>query len=319
MLNFIKKEPLLNIKLKEILSPADIYTLMMLGLYTILAIVFYMQIKNPSNLILYNVLIAGAVLSVATVAAKMDAGRLFKLFRKVYIVPVIFFIYSQAQDYINIINPHLYDSLLIKWDFSIFGVNPTQWLARFSNPYLTEYLQFAYMSFFFMPVIHGVELHYTGREEEFDRLVSIIAFSFYLSYLMYFFLPAIGPRFMLHDFANLSNELPGVWFTDTFRHLVNSGGGITANSVNPAAIVNRDCMPSGHTWITLVNIYMAYKFRSHTRWVYYIIGSSLIFATVYLRYHYVVDIMAGVIFAVLCIIIEPKIRAFLKTKGFTRA
>jgi membrane-associated phospholipid phosphatase len=76
---------------------------------------------------------------------------------------------------------------------------------------------------------------------------------------------------------------------------VNAGGGITAGAMHPVDVVNRDCMPSGHTMLTLVNIILAFHFRSRFRWVFVVIGGSLIVSTVYLRYHYVVDVLVGIV------------------------
>ncbi len=171
------------------------------------------------------------------------------------------------------------------------------------------------MSYFFLPLIHAVELHLRRDDEKFRQFAEIIVFSFFASYVLYFLLPAIGPRFTLHDFNSLSSDLPGLWLTEFFRGIVNGGEGIPAGIANPALWVNRDCMPSGHTWMTLVNIILAFRFKSKWRWFFLIVGSSLIFATVYLRYHYVIDVLAGAAFALLSIKFEPKLSEAIKKRG----
>lgn len=314
------KEPLMNFNLKEVLKMTDIYTLIMLSLYSILSLIFFTQLPNASNLILTNLLLALAVVSIATIDEKFNTNSLFKLFRKTYIIAVIFIIYSQVQPYLRIINPHDYDKYLIAWDLAIFGFNPTQALQNFSNKYLTEYFQFAYMTFFFMPLLHGIELHYSNEDKKFGNFIRMIIFQFYISYLLYFVMPAVGPRFSLHIFSNLSNELPGVWLTDFFRLTVNLGGNVPINYPDPASIVNRDCMPSGHTMITIANIIMVFRDNSRFKWMILIFGVSLIFSTIYLRYHYVVDLIAGAIFALICLWLEPKVRSFFKDRfGFTNS
>lgn len=118
-------------------------------------------------------------------------------------------------------------------------------------------------------------------------------------------MPAIGPRFVVYDFAALDKELPGVFLTHYLREAINFGGGVFDKTVNPALIVNRDCMPSGHTMITLATIFWAYRLNTKVRHIILIFGISLIFATIYLRYHYLVDIIAGIIFAALSLWLEP--------------
>ncbi len=127
-------------------------------------------------------------------------------------------------------------------------------------------------------------------------------------------MPAIGPRFTLYEFSELNAHIPGVFITDFLRDFINSGGGIPADSLNPAMDVNRDCMPSGHTMMTLLNIILAFRFRSKLRYAFLIIGSGLIISTLYLRYHYGVDVIAGIGCALISLYLEPFIRSKIKVR-----
>ena len=59
--------------------------------------------------------------------------------------------------------------------------------------------------------------------------------------------------------------------------------------------------------MTVMNIIISFQLRSKQRWIFLVIGSCLIFSTVYLRYHYAVDVIAGIVFAFLVMWFEPKI------------
>jgi membrane-associated phospholipid phosphatase len=312
------KEPLLQFTLKEILSPIDLYSITMLGLYSLMALVYLPYISNSSSWIMFNVLIASSIISLSAAAIKLEHNRLFLILRRLSVFPLILFVYDQAQIYIRVINPHDYDNILISWDRAIFGVNPTQWISMFASRPLTEFLQLSYMLYFIMPVVHAVELHLKKKDIEYDNLARKIAFSFYISYLLYFIMPAIGPRFTLHNFTALNTDLPGLWLTNTFREIINVGANIVHGAINPAALVNRDCMPSGHTWLTLINIIMSFRNKSRFRYAFLFFGTALIISTVYLRYHYVVDVMAGAVCACLALIIEPRLVSLLRRKGFNR-
>jgi membrane-associated phospholipid phosphatase len=128
-------------------------------------------------------------------------------------------------------------------------------------------------------------------------------YGFFLSYLGYFFLPAVGPRFTLHDFATLDENLPGLFLTPYLRWFVNVGESIPLNvpSAVSMAGTQRDVFPSGHTMMTLVLMYLSARWKVKSRHFIYVVGSLLIVATVYQRYHYVIDLVAGLFFAVLCI------------------
>jgi membrane-associated phospholipid phosphatase len=313
-----KSEPLLRLDLRKILNLQDIYTLIVMGIYTLLTISLYKYLIEPPTMIYLNVIIAITVISLAVIAVELKVGGLFKLLRFLYIVPVIYLSYSQVQLFIRAINPYFYDSILIDWDRIIFGIDPTFLMMKISNPILTEYLQIAYFLFFFLPLIHGIELYSLRKFKHLNILTRTVAFSFFLSYLLYMVMPAIGPRFTLHNFFTINQELPGIFFTNIIRAFINIGGGIPVHAIDPIQMVNRDCMPSGHTWITLVNIMLAFRFNSKFKWVFFVLGFSLIFSTIYLRYHYLVDVLVGIILAFFTIIFEPYIRRFFYNKGFTK-
>lgn len=303
-------------KIINVLTISDAYVLAMLTIYSILCFGFWNKLDTPIINLASYIAVSVAVISFALVSSKNKGGKVFNLIRRLYIIPVVFFIYSNIHLFIPIVNPYDYDQILIKWDYAIFGLNPTNWIDNFSTPILTEYLQFCYMMFYVIPFILGIEFTLRNKDDKFFDYARIVIFGFFVSYLLYFFMPAIGPRFTLHDFTLLNQELPGLYLTNFFRELVNAGGGVFPHTPNPASIVNRDCMPSGHTMMTLISIIMAFKYNSKYKWLVAVIGTSLIIATVYLRYHYVVDVIAGIIFAMITIWIEPKVESFLRKKGF---
>ncbi len=313
------KEPIVKFNLKKYLSLPEIYTVAMLLFYSILCLFFYHDIPNVANQLFLNFVIAVGIVAIAVLVSKYSAGRIFFLLRRLIVVPIVYLIYSQVQVYIPVINPHDYDTILKNWDFALFGVNPTEWIYRISHPIITEYLQICYYFFFWMPLVLGIELHRRKDSENFNELIRLVMFSFYLSYICYFAMPAIGPRFSVHDFASISNELPGLLFTESIRNFVNQGGGITDPNLAAVLQVNRDCMPSGHTWITLVTIILSFRYNSKFRYALLVVGSSLIFSTIYLRYHYVVDVLAGISLALFSLWIEPKIKNFFFKKGFQNA
>jgi membrane-associated phospholipid phosphatase len=130
----------------------------------------------------------------------------------------------------------------------------------------------------------------------FDHAAFMIVYGFYLSYIGYFMLPAVGPRFILHEFSQINLELPGVFLTQTLRAIIDAGESIPRNIPNPVDFVQRDVFPSGHTQLTLIVLTLAFQERLKSRWLLLTLGSLLIVGTVYLRYHYFIDVVAGAVF-----------------------
>jgi len=199
------------------------------------------------------------------------------------------------------IRPTDLDLLLIKLDFIIFGVHPTIWLERITIPILTEYLQFIYITFYFLPIILALLLIGEKRIAELNFFLFAITLGFYLSYFGYFMVPAIGPRFTLDHLQTF--PLQGLWLTIPIRE-----------TLNTLENIQRDCFPSGHTKMTILTMFYAFKYHKKYSYVLLIIGTSLIFSTVYLRYHYVVDVIAGFGLAVLVIYIAPWLYRYFTPK-----
>jgi membrane-associated phospholipid phosphatase len=146
-----------------------------------------------------------------------------------------------------------------------------------------------------MIIVYGLELYLWKRYKEFKYTIFIVFFSFYFSYLLYFIFPANGPRFHLHDFSSISRELPGIFFTDYIREFLNFGESIPGGVPNPQDYVQRDAMPSLHIITAFLIMYLSFKFRSKSFYFYLPFVFLMAIATIYLRYHYVVDIAAGII------------------------
>lgn len=207
----------------------------------------------------------------------------------------------------------VFDGWLIAADRWLFGVDPTVWLARIAHPLLTEVLQVAYASFYFLPLMVAVELYAGRREWRFRQWAFVCGCGFFLSYSGYLTLPAAGPRFTLHELDATARELPGLWLTPTLRSFVDAGGLVPAGVAADEALrrAPRDAFPSGHTLVTLLSIAWAWRYRLRVRWVVTAAGALLVVATVYLRYHYVVDVLAGAVLAILCLAFAPGVHRWL--------
>ena len=261
-------------------------------------------------LILLNLFFAFSIIFIVNAYESMSGLErtkqgLKRFLRFWYPVFVITFCFKQIYVIMLAMAPVYHDEILINIDRTIFGTDPTVFLEHYSNPVVTELLQVIYGVFYFMPVIYGVELYVWHRYKEYKYATFVIFTGFYLSFLGYLILPAIGPRFTLHNFANINFELPGLYLTDIVRDLVNYGESIYPKGVaNPELIAQRDAFPSGHTIIIVLITYMSRKFKSNTFYFYLPYAVLMIFATVYLRYHYVIDLIAGFGVALLTIAIS---------------
>jgi len=121
-------------KYLKLLQTNEIYTIIMLSFYTILAFIFNIKIDSFYQLLAFNFSVIALVIYISSLSIKFGDLKKYKLFRTLYLVPIVFAIYSQVQVYIPFLNPYMYDEVLAQWDKAIFSVNPTEWIYQFSNP-----------------------------------------------------------------------------------------------------------------------------------------------------------------------------------------
>jgi membrane-associated phospholipid phosphatase len=277
-------------------SPGDFVTIAFLLLLSAMNLIFHTRVEEWFVLLIINVAIIIAVVLLARSAEEKKTKLLIGLHRW-YCYLIVILIFKEIYRMIHPIHPTDYDQLLISIDRWMFGVNPTQWIGQFAHPILTEILQIAYFSYYILFIILGVELYRRYAIQDFDKAAFMIVYGFYLSYIGYFALPGVGPRFTLHDFSSLDTDLPGLWLTPLLRGIINAGESIPQSQIDAVNVVQRDVFPSGHTQLTIIVMALGFRYRTKARWLLLALGSLLIVATIYLRYHYVVDLIAGALLA----------------------
>jgi membrane-associated phospholipid phosphatase len=276
--------------------------------YDVVVVVFYLfliemniifndKIDHAATWLLIDIGVIIFAFLISFLEDKQDL-KLWRIIHYWYIAPLIFITFKQLYFMIYPIRGQDYDWLFIKIDFWIFRANPTQVLQKIAFPLLTEILMIVYSMFYLLPIILALVLLRKKKYLALDFAIFSIVYGFFLSYLGYFALPGIGPRFTLHNFSEIDIQLPGLLLTKYLREFVNIGESISSSSVNPAALVQRDVFPSGHTMITLIVMYLSVRLNSRSRYFFVPVGSLLIFATVYLQYHYVIDLVGGLIFMI---------------------
>jgi membrane-associated phospholipid phosphatase len=181
-----------------------------------------------------------------------------------------------------------------------FGTNPNVALDRIATPWLTELLQAVYSFYYAIPLLMLVAMilrrSTTGLSNGlFDVLVCL-----YVSYAGYFLIPATGPnlnRLGLYP-AHFAAPMEGLWFAERIRA-----------SLAEAEWIKQDCWPSGHTALSFVCLMIARRERvTWAFWTLLLPVSLLIFSTMYLRYHYVIDVLCGFLLAFAVLSFAPRLR-----------
>jgi len=129
-----------------------------------------------------------------------------------------------------------------------------------------------------------------------------IQFSFTASYFLYFTVPAKSP-YRLFETGEIKLPLgykdvsfKGIKFTEKIRKWVDK------NETNQF-----DCFPSGHTMISTTLLLFAFLLFRKSFWFYLPIVTLLIFSTVYLKYHYFIDLVVGFVLGAIAVPISMKL------------
>jgi len=292
--------PFLTIK---ILRPVDALIIGFLFLLTAAFAALGGPATTVGALFAVNVVITLGIFALE--AATASGVRALTIVRDFYPVPMIFIIFKEVHVVIQTLHRADLDPVFIAIDRWIFGTDPTVWMHQFASPPLTELLQISYTSYYFIMVALGVEIYRRDSKGLFPFVIFTVVYGFFLSYTGYVLFPGVGPRFTLHDFATLDQELPGLWVTQALRTAINAGESIPPGAADPLALAQRDVFPSGHTQMTLITLFLAWKYSIKSRYVITVFGTLLIISTVYLRYHYVIDLIGGAAFAALALSTAP--------------
>jgi len=275
------------------ISPTEGLTIFFLIGLGVLALFFRGQIPFWGSLLFRYTILLGLLFVLKLSSTSKWTGKGSTFFYPFSPILFVIVIYESLGDLIQYLHPDI-DQRLIQIDFSIFGVHPTVWIERWIVPWFTDVMSLAYISYYFLPVILIITLYLKGRKEEFNRSIFILAFGYYISFIGYILFPAIGPRYTLTHLQSV--PLEGSLITDFVRDILNA---LEHNK--------RDCMPSGHTQIALMVLCLAHRYEKFLFYILFPIICGLIISTVYLRYHYVIDLFVGAVLAGGCLIIGSRL------------
>lgn len=289
-------------------KPVDMLSIAFISFMAAVTLFALPRLPHGGGLIARYIALMAALVIISRAAGQHNAAhwtRALHAFLPVFLIPVLF---NSMGDLIPWVRPRYYDDLLISIDHSLFGGHhPTVLLEGLIHPWLTTIMQFAYISYYPMAIVLAVALIVKKKETAFDEAVFGIILCFYLSYIGYLIVPAIGPRFTLAHLQ--TRDLAASPLVVAIQY-----------TLNALENTKTDAFPSGHTAVALMTLYYARKFREQVLVALLIPAvAGLIASTVYLRYHYVIDVIAGIALTVLTVYLAPPLLAlFSRAAGDPR-
>lgn len=292
-------------KFSKYLSLIDILNF----IFWFIIFVFFLTTLSQSEYILeasglFGGLFAFMLLIIYFRSLKTDCV-IYKLLLALYPAVFLILIFESLHMVMPYMIENEYDKALADIDFLILGFHPTVAIEPMINPVMTELMYYLYAFYFPMPFFILIYLFLKKKYIELDKTLFFFLLTYYGSYLMYFAVPALGPRYYEPILRLQQVPLDGLWFSETIR-----------NTINFLEHNKYDAFPSLHAAITLTTLLVIGKYRK--KWLYFFIpvATGIFISLVYCRYHYVIDIIAGVAWTMICYWITEKYHKKLAERYF---
>jgi len=236
--------------------------------------------------------VAYLVAIVLTRGGLLPKGRLSSLIYRAGLLGVVLGSYFMLRGLLPVVNQGALDAELYAFDLRVFGFEPAVWMDRFVAPATTEWFSFFYYSYFFLISCYVLPLLFVGRRMKQFAEFSIGFMGVYIvAHIIYMLVPGYGPfRFLSDSFAH---PIPmGFWY-ERVLEAVNGAG------------AQKDIFPSLHTaGPTFCFLFaMRHRRKAPFKYTWIITGFfavNIVIATMFLRWHYLIDIVAGLTLATSC-------------------
>lgn len=229
----------------------------------------------------YAIFLAGAIGVIGFCRAAPSKAR-WRL-RLAYCPALMCIVFVHLKTVVPLIHPGSADGLLQEWDRALFGGNLSLRLEPFMSPTLTELASLCYCLFFVY--LSASLIRYLRAPLPQAQAFYAGLFTLYgIGFLGYTLLPALGPYAAMAD--AFTKPVSGYVITDLLA------------SVYPLGTNGADVFPSLHCAVSayILGFDASQSPRRFRWWLLAVLG--LWASTIYLRFHYAVDVAAGLALAI---------------------
>jgi hypothetical protein len=195
--------------------------------------------------------------------------------------------YFQMRALLPALQPDLMDDRLFTIDLWLLGTTPAVWMEVWNVEPVVEWLSFFYYTHFFvMTLMLGPSL-FLGTGRRMQELMAGALLVTAVGHFLYTIVPGAGP------YATIAFDQPlqgGFWWNQVELTVATAGAQL-------------DIFPSLHTaWPAYFTLHaFAYRDTQPFRWLWPVLGLvavNIIIATMFLRWHWFIDVAAGLLLAV---------------------
>lgn len=228
---------------------------------------------------------AAIVFGITRLAAWHPRAGLAAVARAGYAALLTPLLYAELAVLNRFLTPRYFDATVQAWDAAVFGGQPSVVLSGlFPWLSLSEVLHLGYFAYYAIIPAAILGAFATRGLEALQRTALAATAAFFISYLIFVFFPVAGPRY---EFAQIGGEIG----EGTLFGIVH--GILEAGSSKGTAF------PSSHIAASLATVVAAGREDRRWFWLLIIPELALTAATVYGRFHYATDALAGILLGLL--------------------
>jgi membrane-associated phospholipid phosphatase len=214
-------------------------------------------------------------------------------------LPLVVFTYEMLHRIVPACGRGTIDAWLAAADRTLLGANAATWLEPLVSTPLTVAMAVFYAGYYPITVGLAIWLYVRSTRTAYREYVVGEIGALFIGYLGYLYLPAIGPHAWFE---------PSTWHAPLQGDFI--GPAIKSLNARHAGAYPRDAFPSLHTANAVTALLVTWKHdRRRSFRVALVPCLGLIAATVYLRWHYLVDVVAGAALAVAWQAVVPRLVA----------
>jgi membrane-associated phospholipid phosphatase len=266
------------------LRPLEAVNLAALAVLGAVTLIVWQKLADPGGILLRWALMGAFLAIIVFLTQRMERlPKALRIATDFYPAAFIPFVYESLGALIAAARGGPRDDLLIAADRAILGGDLSVLLQPVVTPFLAAFLYIAYSTYYFLPLVLGGTL-WSRDVAAARRYIFTLTACFYVSYAGYFTIPAFGPRTALADRNRVPLETSPV-------------ARAISRTINELEHTKLDAFPSGHTMITTAVLIVAWQRIRKLFWFLLPVATLLILSTMYCRYHYLVDVLAGIVLA----------------------
>jgi len=188
-------------------------------------------------------------------------------------------LYAELATLNRYLTPRFFDQVVIGWDQAVFGTQPSMDLSG-ALPWfpLSEGFHLGYMSYYLLMPAALIGAYLATGRAGLHRTVFTLMATFYVCYAIFIVFPVAGPRYEFDPIGGTISE--GSLYHTVHRILEGGSSKGTA-------------FPSSHVAASLAAVLGVAREDRRWWWALLVPEAALIVGTVYGRFHYGIDALAG--------------------------